>query len=151
MVTAAAKKVGGSFAKVATAASKKMGGSFDKVATTSAKKAGGYFAKVATATAKKLRGSFAKVAKTLKSEYNNKTKTKKGQTAIQHTRCCKTELSRASWREIPFKPNDPKYIGSYQAAVTEVIQNMAKEDLAAVEEIAEDWSIQGAPAEVKLK
>ena len=53
--------------------------------------------------------------------------------------------------KIPFKPNDPKYIGSYQAAVTEVIQNMAEEDLAAVEEIAEEWSKQGAPAEVKLK
>ena len=31
------------------------------------------------------------------------------------------------------------------------VQNMAKEDLVAVEEIAKDWSKQGAPAEVKLK
>jgi hypothetical protein len=53
--------------------------------------------------------------------------------------------------KIPFKPNDRNYIGSYQAAVTEVIEKMDEEDLAAAEEIAKDWSEQGAPAEVKLK
>ena len=31
------------------------------------------------------------------------------------------------------------------------MENMAEEDLAAAEEIAKDWSEQGAPAEVKLK
>ena len=54
-------------------------------------------------------------------------------------------------KKIPFKPNDCKYIGSYQQAVTEVMENMAEEDLSAAEEIAKDWSEQGAPAEVKLK
>ena len=54
-------------------------------------------------------------------------------------------------KKIPFKPNDHKYIGSYQRAVTEVMKNMAEEDLTAVEEIAKDWSEQGSPAEVKLK
>ena len=54
-------------------------------------------------------------------------------------------------KKIPFKPNDLEYIGSYQQAVTEVMENMAEEDLAPAEEIAKDWSEQGAPAEVKLK
>ena len=87
-----------------------------------------------------------------KIKYNNKTKTKKGQTDIHHPRCHKTQNYRELVEnKIPFKPNDHKYIGSYQRAVTEVMENMAEEDLAAAEEIAKDWSEQGIPAEVKLK
>ena len=54
-------------------------------------------------------------------------------------------------KKIPFKPTDCKYIESYQWAVTEVMENMAEEDLTAAEEIAKDWSEQGTLAEVKLK
>lgn len=53
--------------------------------------------------------------------------------------------------EIPYDANDPKYIGSYQRAVTAVQDNMTEEDLAAAQQIANDWSEQGAPPEVQLK
>jgi hypothetical protein len=53
--------------------------------------------------------------------------------------------------KIPYKPNDQQYIASYQRAVTAVLDEMAEEDLANAENIAKDWSEQGAPPEVQLK
>jgi len=53
--------------------------------------------------------------------------------------------------EIPYKPTDKEYIGSYQRAVTTVLKNMSEQDVEEAEEIVESWNKQGAPAEVQLK
>jgi hypothetical protein len=54
-------------------------------------------------------------------------------------------------KEIGYETKDPKYLGSYQRAVTAVMDNMTEEDLEAAQQIADDWSEQGAPPEVQLK
>jgi hypothetical protein len=53
--------------------------------------------------------------------------------------------------QIPYKPNEKEYIGSYQRAVTTVLKNMTENDLEEAEKIVESWNAQGAPAEVQLK
>jgi hypothetical protein len=53
--------------------------------------------------------------------------------------------------KIPYKPTDKEYIGSYQRAVTTVVNNMSDEDVEEAEEIVELWNKRGAPAEVQLK
>lgn len=53
--------------------------------------------------------------------------------------------------EIPYKPTDREYIGSYQRAVTKVMQNMSKEDLREAERILALWNTQGPPSDVQLK
>jgi hypothetical protein len=54
-------------------------------------------------------------------------------------------------KEIGYKTDNPKYLANYQRAVTAVIDNMTEEDLEAAQQIANDWSEQGAPPEVQLK
>jgi hypothetical protein len=53
--------------------------------------------------------------------------------------------------EIPYKPTDKEYIGSYQRAVTTVLNNMSEKELEEAEEIVDSWNKQGAPAEAQLK
>jgi hypothetical protein len=53
--------------------------------------------------------------------------------------------------EIPYKSTDKEYLGSYQSAVTTVLQNMTESELEEAEEMVELWNAQGAPAEVQLK
>jgi hypothetical protein len=53
--------------------------------------------------------------------------------------------------EIPYKPTDKEYIGSYQRAVTTVLESLSKKDLKEVENIVDLWNKQGAPPEVQLK
>lgn len=53
--------------------------------------------------------------------------------------------------QIPYKPNEKKYLGSYQLAVSTVQNNMTEEELEAARETAELWSEEGAPPAVQLK
>lgn len=53
--------------------------------------------------------------------------------------------------EIPYKPTDKEYIGSYQRAVTTVLKNMSEKEVEEAEEIVDSWNKEGAPAEVQLK
>ena len=113
---------------------------------------GGRFASRASSVYQTLHWEWIKCgARRPKIEYNNKPKPKKVKLIYTIWDVIKQNYRELVKKKIPFKPNDHKYIGSYQWAVTEVMENMAEEDLAAVEEIAKDWSEQGAPAEVKLK
>jgi hypothetical protein len=53
--------------------------------------------------------------------------------------------------EIPYKPQDHEYIGSYQRAVTTVLENMSEKEVEEAEEILEQWNKEGAPLDVQLK
>ena len=53
--------------------------------------------------------------------------------------------------EIPFKPTDRGYLGSYQKAVTKVLNNMSEKDLEEAENIQESWNKEGGPSEIQLK
>jgi hypothetical protein len=53
--------------------------------------------------------------------------------------------------EIPYKPTDKEYIGSYQRAVTTVLKNMTKDQLGEAEKMVEVWNEQGAPLPFQLK
>lgn len=53
--------------------------------------------------------------------------------------------------KIPFKPTDKNYLSCYQAALTQVQNEMSDEDLGALQKIVDSWNEQGAPSEVKLK
>jgi hypothetical protein len=53
--------------------------------------------------------------------------------------------------EIPHKPTDKAYIGSYQRAVTAVHRKMSKTQLKEAEKMVDLWNGKGAPAEVQLK
>lgn len=53
--------------------------------------------------------------------------------------------------EIPYKPTEKEYLGSYQRAVTTVLKNMSDKDLEDAEEIVERWNKEGAPSDVQLK
>jgi hypothetical protein len=53
--------------------------------------------------------------------------------------------------EIPYESTHDKYIGSYQRAVTAVLEKMKKKDLKEAEKVVELWNAEGAPPEVKLK
>lgn len=54
-------------------------------------------------------------------------------------------------KEIPYAPTDKQYIGSYQRAVTTVLNNMTKKELKEAETMVESWNEQGSPADVQLK
>ena len=53
--------------------------------------------------------------------------------------------------EIPYKSTDKQYLGSYQRAVTMVINNMSDEELEEAERLLELWNKEGGPSEVQLK
>ena len=53
--------------------------------------------------------------------------------------------------EIPYQPTDPKYIRSYQWAVSTVLDSMTESELEEAEKMVELWNKQGSPAEVQLK
>jgi len=53
--------------------------------------------------------------------------------------------------EIPFKSNDKEYLGSYQKAVSTVLNNMTEEDLEEAEDILELWNKEGGPSDIQLK
>ena len=53
--------------------------------------------------------------------------------------------------EIPYESTDKKYLGSYQKAVTKVLNNMSEEDLEEVENIVELWNKEGGPSDLQLK
>lgn len=53
--------------------------------------------------------------------------------------------------EIPYDPTDKEYIGSYQRAVSKVIESMGDEDLEEAEKIVNLWNQQGAPSDLQLK
>jgi hypothetical protein len=53
--------------------------------------------------------------------------------------------------EIPYAPTDKQYIGSYQRAVTTVLNNMTKKELKEAEKMVESWNEQGSPADVQRK
>jgi hypothetical protein len=53
--------------------------------------------------------------------------------------------------EIPYKPSDKEYIGSYQRAITTVLESLSKKDLKEAENIADLWNKEGAPPEIQLK
>jgi hypothetical protein len=54
-------------------------------------------------------------------------------------------------REIPFKSTDKEYLGSYQRAVTAVLNKMTDEDLEEAEKVLDLWNKQGGPSELQLK
>jgi hypothetical protein len=54
-------------------------------------------------------------------------------------------------KEIPFESNDKEYIGSYQRAVTTVLNNMSEEDQEEAQTILDLWNEQGPPPDVQLK
>lgn len=53
--------------------------------------------------------------------------------------------------QIPYKPTDKEYLGSFQRAVTTVLKNMSAEELETAETMVEEWNKEGAPSEVQLK
>jgi len=53
--------------------------------------------------------------------------------------------------KIPFKPTEKNYLSHYQAALTQVQNEMSDEDLGDIRKTVELWNEQGAPSEVKLK
>ncbi len=54
-------------------------------------------------------------------------------------------------KEIPFKSTDKEYLGSYQRAVTSVINKMTNEDHQEAERLLEEWNAQGGPSDLQLK
>jgi hypothetical protein len=54
-------------------------------------------------------------------------------------------------KEIPFKSTDKGYLGSYQRAVTAVMNKMTEEELEEAENILESWNKEGGPSDVQLK
>jgi hypothetical protein len=54
-------------------------------------------------------------------------------------------------KEIPFESNDNRYLGSYQRAVTTVLNEMSDEDREEAEAILELWNEKGGPSDVQLK
>lgn len=53
--------------------------------------------------------------------------------------------------EIPYKSTDKEYLGSYQRAVTTVLNNMTEEDLEEAQNMVDDWNKEGGPSDVQLK
>jgi hypothetical protein len=53
--------------------------------------------------------------------------------------------------EIPYRPNDKQYLGSYQRAVTTVLNKMTESELEDAEKMVERWNELGSPAEVQRK
>jgi hypothetical protein len=54
-------------------------------------------------------------------------------------------------KEIPFKSTDKEYLGSYQKAVTSVLNKMSEEDLEEAENLVESWNQEGGPSDLQLK
>ena len=52
---------------------------------------------------------------------------------------------------IPFSPKDKGYIGCYQHAVMNFVNNMSEEERKEVESTLESWNKQGLPQAVQLK
>jgi hypothetical protein len=63
----------------------------------------------------------------------------------------KQEYSEEILAEIGYKPNEEKFIGNYQRAVTTVYENMSSSELKKAEEIADNWNKLKAPPHVQLK
>lgn len=53
--------------------------------------------------------------------------------------------------EIPYQHGEKEYIGSYQNAVTKVLNNLSKKDVKEAEKMVELWNTQGPPSNVQLK
>ena len=53
--------------------------------------------------------------------------------------------------EIPFKSTDKGYLGSYQRAVTSVLDKMSEEDREEAENLLETWNKEGGPSNLQLK
>lgn len=53
--------------------------------------------------------------------------------------------------EIPFKSTDKEYLGSYQKAVSAVLDKMNEEELKEAQNVLESWNKEGGPSEVQLK
>jgi hypothetical protein len=53
--------------------------------------------------------------------------------------------------EIPYKTTDKEYLGSYQRAVTSVLNNLDEEDMEEAEETLELWNREGGPSDLQLK
>lgn len=53
--------------------------------------------------------------------------------------------------EIPFKSTDKEYLGSYQKAVSAVLDKMNEEELEEAQNVLESWNKEGGPSEVQLK
>jgi hypothetical protein len=54
-------------------------------------------------------------------------------------------------KKIPFRPTDKEYLGSYQRAVSNVLDNMTKKELKNLENVAELWNKEGVPQNIQLK
>lgn len=52
---------------------------------------------------------------------------------------------------IPFKSTDKEYLGSYQKAVSTVVENMTEEDRQEADDLVELWNKNGAPSDMQLK
>lgn len=53
--------------------------------------------------------------------------------------------------EIPYSPKDKLYLGSYQRAVTTVIDNMTDAQLEEAQEMVDKWNKFGPPVNVQRK
>lgn len=53
--------------------------------------------------------------------------------------------------EIPFESTDKKYLGSFQKAVTTVLNKMSEEELEDAENILKTWNKEGGPSDLQLK
>ena len=55
--------------------------------------------------------------------------------------------------EIPFKSTDKdfRYLGSFQKAVTTVLNKMSEEELEEAENLVELWNREGGPSDLQLK
>jgi len=48
--------------------------------------------------------------------------------------------------EIPFKSTDKEYLGSYQKAVSAVLDKMNEEELEEAQNVLESWNKEGGPS-----
>lgn len=54
-------------------------------------------------------------------------------------------------KEIPFAPQTKEYLGHYQRALTTVLERMDAGERQKLEELAQQWTKEGAPPEVQFK
>lgn len=52
---------------------------------------------------------------------------------------------------MPYKSTDKEYLSNYQLAVTKAQEKMLKKELKEAQKIAELWTSEGAPSDIKLK
>ena len=58
------------------------------------------------------------------------------------------------WRiedKIPYKSTEPEYLGRYQKAVSDVLDDMTEEELEEAETLLEQWNKEGGPSDLQLK